>query len=92
MIIITNEPHKVADWIETNCEEPSAYTLGRAWLSDTLLHSAGPSPTEVVIELTPVDQMLFDLMFAGSFVRNPRNDRWYDNTGINRIMIEVQNP
>lgn len=90
MIIITDEPHKIADWIEANCEQPSVYTLGRAWVSDELMRGIKMAPTEIALNLTATDQMMFDLMFAGCFVRNPDNDRWYDDTPINRMFIEIQ--
>lgn len=89
MILITYRSREVAQWIEENCQPPSSYTYSTAWPYDELILDAMP-PCELTLRLEPVDRMLFDLYFAGWFVRNGRNDKHYDNTEVNRMMIEYQ--
>lgn len=85
MIIITNRAAEIAEWIEANCAEPSRYTISGSWPADVLDRTS--APVEIVLHLTPTDQMLLDLYHAGWFMRHPHRDRWHDDTPLNRELI-----
>lgn len=94
MIIITNRAPELTEWIEANCAQPSAYTIGRPWAYDDLTKVPAIAtmlgPDEIELKLTETDQMLFDLMFAGWFIIDAHSNRWYDDTDMNRKILDLK--
>jgi hypothetical protein len=92
MIIITNRAQEVVEWIGANCVRPSRYEMHTSWSADRLEYGSLPRrpPEQVSINLTPTDQLLFDIYFAGWFIENPDKGRWYDNTPINRAILSMR--
>ncbi len=91
MILITTRAHEVAAWIEEVCAAPSSYTIAGAWALDTVgFELTRGVMREIELKLTNVDQLLFDLRWAGCFIENPDRGRWYDNTETNRAIMALK--
>jgi len=89
MILHTTRTQEVVQWVEGNCAEPSSYTVCTAWKAD-FKNDDPKSPQKITLKLSPVDQMLFDINFAGCFVKDHGKNCWYDASSINALMIRVR--
>ena len=91
MILITEHGGEIAQWIEDHCATGSRYTTSHAWPADLIEACRDRSRiVELVLDLTPTDQMLFDIAHAGRFIINPRNSKWIDATEVNRAILSIQ--
>lgn len=89
MILHTTRSQEVVQWVEDNCAEPSSYTVCTAWKAD-FINRDPKTPEKITLKLSPVDRMLFDISFAGCFVKDTIKDCWYDASSINALMIRVR--
>jgi len=78
-------PRDIAEWFNDNMSD-SRFTVSKPWRSD--VHGMS-KPLEIVIDFEPVDRMMFDLHFAGRFIYDYTKGCWYDDTELNRWMIDI---